>query len=98
VTRVEHCFVFFIGILLLTVGTYVPVESKGVPSIGTAVASFVVYHSEIMITTNTLSIQVYQGEFTEFLAPVAYLNLGFGVLYGMVALGSLMGLAKTKKD
>jgi hypothetical protein len=92
-TRLEHCFVLYVGLLLLSIGVCVPVESKGIPALGAAISSFVVCHSETMISTNTLpGIQIYQGEFTELLAFFANVNLGFGVLFAMVAIGSFLGM------
>ena len=94
VPRLENCFVFLCGILLLTVGTYVKPQDRGLPALGAAVGFLVTAHSEYAISTNTFSVQVYQGEFTKLLGNIAYMNMTFGLLFFLVAVGTLMGLAE----
>lgn len=92
--RIEHCFILFVAVLLLVVGFYVPVEQRGIPSLAIALCCVNLAHSEIMISSNTFSVEVFQGEFTELLGAVAYLNLTFGILHSIVGVGTLLGFAK----
>ena len=93
--RIEHCFTLLAGVLLLTLGVYVPVAQRGIPSLGVGLACCMLAHSEFSIASNTFYVEVYQGEFTELLGTVAYLNLAFGVLHVLVGVGTLLGFAKS---
>mmetsp|Transcript_23184 Transcript_23184/g.35286 ORF Transcript_23184/g.35286 Transcript_23184/m.35286 type:complete len:156 (-) Transcript_23184:8-475(-) len=97
VTKIEHALLLLVGVSLLSLGIYVPLETKGVPALGVGLASFVLAHSERMIATDGLPIRVYQGEFTELIGPISLVNAFFGVLYSLVALGSFLGYGKKPK-
>lgn len=94
VARLESCFAFLCGVLLLIVGTCVRPQDRGLPALGVGLGFLVTAHSEYAISTNTFSVQVYQGEFTKLLGNVAYINMSIGLLLLMVAGGTLVGLAE----
>ena len=94
--RLEHCFVFLCGILLLSVGRYVPVQDRTIPSFGVAVGLFITVYSEFQISNGNLhGIPIYQGEFTQLIGFFAYVNGIFGLLFALVGVGTLLGYANT---
>ncbi|CAB9509753.1 expressed unknown protein [Seminavis robusta] len=92
--RLEHCFILLCGILLLSVAQYIKPEDRAVPALGVAAGIAVTVHTELAISTNTFAVEVYQGEFTQLMGIFAYVNGAFGVLFLLVGLGTLAGLAK----
>eukprot|EP00522_Entomoneis_paludosa_P001195 CAMPEP_0172470604 /NCGR_PEP_ID=MMETSP1065-20121228/66777_1 /TAXON_ID=265537 /ORGANISM="Amphiprora paludosa, Strain CCMP125" /LENGTH=83 /DNA_ID=CAMNT_0013228599 /DNA_START=32 /DNA_END=283 /DNA_ORIENTATION=+ len=78
-------------------GYYIPVENRMIPSLAIAGCSFVAAKMEYDITTDNFDIPVFQGSFTELLGQVMYLNVGFGTLHALVALGCFLGFAKAEK-
>lgn len=96
ITKLEHVFITYVGVLTLIVGHYVPVEKRAVPSAAIAVCCAIVAQAELAIASNNFAIPVYQGEFTEMLGKIAYVNVFFGCLHAIVAVGCAMGLAETK--
>ena len=93
--RLEKLFVLLLGVLLLTVGYYVPVEQRAVPSLAISVCLLFTAYDEYLMSTNSwMGIQVFQGKFTEVLGKVAApLNDVFGLLYLLVSIGTFLGFA-----
>eukprot|EP00529_Nitzschia_sp_RCC80_P035883 CAMPEP_0113508232 /NCGR_PEP_ID=MMETSP0014_2-20120614/36901_1 /TAXON_ID=2857 /ORGANISM="Nitzschia sp." /LENGTH=166 /DNA_ID=CAMNT_0000403919 /DNA_START=41 /DNA_END=542 /DNA_ORIENTATION=+ /assembly_acc=CAM_ASM_000159 len=93
--RLEKCFVLLVGVLLLTVAYYVPVEQRAVPSLAVSACLLFTAHEEYLMSTNSwLGIQVFQGTFTEVMGAMAVpLNDGFGLLHLLVSIGTFLGLA-----
>lgn len=94
ISKMEHCFIFYVAILTLIVGYYVPIEKRAIPSMAIAFCSFLIARAEMSIASNAFDVQVYQGEVTDLLGKVAYLNVFFGSLHALVSIGSFLGLAK----
>lgn len=93
ISKLEHCFIFYVAILTLIVGYYVPVERRAIPSLAIAFCSFLAARTEMAIASNTFDVQVYQGGFTDMLGQVAYVNIFFGSLHLIVVIGCASGLA-----
>ena len=91
--RFEPGFMLAFALQLLCAGWYMPVESRSVAALAAAVACAVLAHSCYLITTNTLSVQVFQGDFVQLLEGILYMNGVFAVLYAVVAMGTFLGLA-----
>jgi hypothetical protein len=95
IAKLEHCFLFFLAVLLLIVGYYVPIENRAIPSLAVAACCALAAQAEFAISSNTFDIQIYQGSFTELLGQVAYLNVFFGSLHALVSAGYFIGFAKS---
>ena len=92
--RLEHCFVFLCGILLLSVGRYVPPQDRAIPALGVALGLGITVYSEFQIANGNLDgIEIFQGEFTELIGIFAYVNGVFGFLFALVGFGTLLGYA-----
>lgn len=97
-SRLEHCFIFMVGILLLIIADYVPIEQRGVPSAAIAACQFMLAKNEFEISSNTFVVPIYQGSWSEAVGLFAYVNLGFGVLHALVSIGTFAGLAKKSDE
>ena len=66
VLRLENCFLFLIGVLLLIVAYHVSVEQRAMPSLAIPACFIFTAYEEYQMSTNSWQgIKVFQGQFAE---------------------------------
>ena len=96
--RMEPAFMLAFALQLICVGLYTPTESRSIPAMAASAGMFNLAHSCYMVKTNTLGVQIFEGEFWKLFEPLFYMNTMFGSLYFLVAVGTILGFAKVKKE
>ena len=110
-SRLEHCFLFAFGIMMINIAYYIPVHNRSIPSICIGSCLYLISYQEYLLSTSSSStddddddsssypIKVYQGEFLQFIKDVLVpMNLIFATLHTIVGVGILLGLTNNSKS